>query len=137
MKEAIRAPDVESFYRAFSLEQLVKIVRAGVQMLKKQDLLIDEFRSARAELKKELSEGFDRLRSDQVTTGREAKEDRGGPSANQGQAGHVLSPETEPRPRRSCTPARGHPSRRGEGLPSTPRIPAPAWLPDPPKPAGG
>ncbi len=99
-------PDVESFYRAFSLEQLVKIVQAGVQMLgkqdlmlgkmdqmlekqdlmlekqdqmlgkqdlmlgkmdqmlEKQDLLITEVRSAKEELKKEMREGFDRLRSD-------------------------------------------------------------------------
>ncbi len=85
-------PDVESFYKAFSLEQLVKIVQAGVQMLEKQDLmlekqdqmlgkqdlmlgkmdqmlekqdlLITEVRSAKEELKKEMREGFDRLRSD-------------------------------------------------------------------------
>ena len=78
-------PDIESFYRAFSLEQLVKIVQAGVQMLGKQnlmlgkmdqmlekqdqmlgkqDLLITEVRSAKEELKKEMMEGFDRLRSD-------------------------------------------------------------------------
>ncbi len=92
-------PDVESFYRVFSLEQLVKIVQAGVQMLEKQDqllekqdlmlekqdrmlekqdlmlgkmdqvlgkqdLLVTEVRSAKEELKKEIKEGFDRLRLD-------------------------------------------------------------------------
>jgi len=85
-------PDIESFYRAFSLEQLVRIVQAGVQMLDKQDLMLDkqdlmlgkmdqmldkqdlmlekqdltitEIRSAKEELKKEMREGFDRLRSD-------------------------------------------------------------------------
>ncbi len=59
---------VEGFYRLFSLEQLVKIVNAGLGMLEKQDLMlqkqdeiIEEIRALRFDLKAWMNERFSKI----------------------------------------------------------------------------
>ncbi|MGQ9597035.1 MAG: acylphosphatase [Thermoproteota archaeon] len=52
---------IDSFYRNFSLNQLVKIVDIGINMLGKQDILINEVRDLRNDLKAFMEERFRRI----------------------------------------------------------------------------
>ncbi len=52
---------VEGFYRLLSLQQLVKIVNAGLGMLEKQDETIEEIKALRYDLKAWMDERFSRI----------------------------------------------------------------------------
>ncbi len=63
-----RVMSVEGFYRLFSLQQLVKIVNAGVKMLDKQDKMLEkqdetisEIRALRQDLKSWMEERFSKI----------------------------------------------------------------------------